>query len=108
MTLPVGIGVQTHTRKPIYSPPKGKRTHPPMLAGMVLVDALSPEIDSQSMVGSTFNVRLHAKFSPLDLSLNLNHSRDLYNWAKFLFDDLCHFMNWDYPDFELQELLSLG
>lgn len=102
------ISFGTQTRKPIYSPAKGKRKHPSMLSGMVLVDALSPEIDPHSLIRGTFNVRLHAKFSPFDLSLNLNHSRNLYSWVKFLFDDLRHFMDWDYTRFRASRAAFSG
>lgn len=95
----LSISFGTHTRKPIYSFPKGRRRHLPMLSGMVLVDALPPEIDPQKLIRGTFNVWLQARFSPFDLSLNLNHSRDVYNWVKFLFDDLRQFMDWDYTRF---------
>ncbi|MBY8998779.1 MAG: hypothetical protein KGD60_13715 [Candidatus Thorarchaeota archaeon] len=95
----LSISFGTHTRKPMYSPSKGRSRQLSMLSGMVLLEALPPEIDPKKLISGTFNIRLQAKFSPLGLSLNLNHSRDVYNWVKFLFDDLRHFMDWDYTRF---------
>jgi len=95
----VSISYGTHTKIPIYSPSRGGSRQLPNLSGMILSDSLPRDVDPKKLISGIFNVRLHAKFSPLDLSLNLNHSRALYNWVKFLFDDLRHFMDWDYTRF---------
>ena len=95
----VSISYGTQTKPPIYSPSRGRSRQLPNLSGMTLSDSLLAEVDPKKLVSGIFIVSLQAKFSPLDLSLNLNHSRALYNWVKFLFDDLRHFMDWDYTKF---------
>ena len=96
-TLNISFG--THTKRPIYSPSRNRPKQLPILSGMVLTDSLPSDLDTKKLISGTFNVRLQARFSPFDLSLNLNHSRTLFNWVKFLFDDLRHFMDWDYTRF---------